>query len=339
MTRPRNRPFGPWNVFPVGLGCMNFSHGYGPAISDEEATRVIHRAFDLGVTLFDTAALYGAGLNEQLVGKAIAPFRQQIVLCTKGGMTVETDPSKPRRRIDSRPEVIRQNCDESLQRLNTDVIDLYYLHRWDKTTPLEDVIGAMSRLVEAGKVRAIGLSEVSAATLRRAHAIHPITAVQSEYSLWTRNPEIAVIKACRELGSHLVAFSPLGRGFLSGVIRSADDVAALPSGDMRLGMPRFQGDSLTHNLSLVDSFEQLARQAGCTMSQLAIAWVLRQDPTIIPIPGSRSMSHTEENMASADLAIDDEILTRAGQLISEKTVLGERYDPNATQAVDTECFI
>jgi aryl-alcohol dehydrogenase-like predicted oxidoreductase len=290
------------------------------------------------VTLFDTAALYGAGLNEQLVGKAVASFRQQIVLCTKGGMTVETDPSKPRRRIDSRPEVIRQNCDESLQRLNTDVIDLYYLHRWDKITPLEDVIGAMSRLVEAGKVRTIGLSEVSAATLRKAHAVHPITAVQSEYSLWTRNPEIAVIKTCRELGSHLVAFSPLGRGFLSGIIRSADDVTALPSGDMRLSMPRFQGDSLTHNLSLVDSFERLAKQAGCTMSQLAIAWVLQQDSTIIPIPGSRSMGHTEENIASAELTIDDEILTLAGQLISEKTVLGERYDPNATQAVDTESF-
>ncbi len=335
---PPQRPIGPWRVFPVGLGCMNFSHGYGPAIDDHAATQVIHRAFDLGVNFFDTAALYGAGLNEILVGKAVQRFRSEIVLCTKGGMSVETDPSKPQRRIDSRPEVIRQNCEESLRRLNTEVIDLYYLHRWDKTTPLEDVIGAMAQLVESGKVRAIGLSEVSANTLRKAHAVFPITAVQSEYSLWTRNPEIAVIQACQELGCRLVAFSPLGRGFLSGVVRHPQDTEKFREGDMRLAMPRFQGDNLRHNLSLINSFEALAQQAGCTMSQLAMAWVLRQDPTIIPIPGSRSRAHTEENILSASLHIDESILQEAGKLISEKTVLGNRYDANASKAVDTEDF-
>jgi aryl-alcohol dehydrogenase-like predicted oxidoreductase len=317
---------------------MNFSHGYGPAIDDQTAAQVIHRAFDLGVNFFDTAALYGAGLNELMVGKAIQQFRSEIVLCTKGGMSAETDPSKPKRRIDSRPEVIRQNCEESLRRLNIEVIDLYYLHRWDKITPLEDVIGAMARLVESGKVRAIGLSEVSAHTLRKAHAVFPITAVQSEYSLWTRNPEIAVIQACRETGCRLVAFSPLGRGFLSGVVRHPQDIEKFPEGDMRRTMPRFQGDNLRHNLSLINQFEVLARKADCTMSQLAIAWVLRQDPTIIPIPGSRSLAHTEENIFSASLHIDESILQEAGKLISEKTVLGNRYDANASKAVDTEDF-
>jgi aryl-alcohol dehydrogenase-like predicted oxidoreductase len=332
------RQLGPFTVSAIGLGCMNLSHGYGPAVPDEQSASVIARALDLGVTLFDTAMLYGNGHNELVVGRALKPYRQSITLCTKGGMAANTEPGKPPRRIDSRPDVIRANCLESLQRLDTDVIDLYYLHRWDKTTPLEDVIGAMADLVREGKVRTIGLSEVSAETLRKAHKIHPITAVQSEYSLWTRNPEIALSQACRELGVALVAFSPLGRGFLSARFQDSQSLAALHATDMRHKNPRFQGDALTQNQRLLAPMIEIARQAGCTPSQLALAWCLAQGQHVIPIPGTTSAAHLEEDVLAATIPIDVKWIAAAGELIHQDSVAGHRYDAPGQASVDTEVF-
>ena len=226
------RRIGPFEVAPIGLGCMNLSHAYGAPPPPEQAERLLLQALDLGVTHFDTAALYGFGANETLVGRVLKPHRSRIVLASKGGMAGVSFPDGVKRVIDGRPEAIRRNCEDSLQRLGTDVIDVYYLHRWDKAVPIEDSVGEMSRLVEEGKVRLLGLSEVSAATLRRAHAVHPISAVQTEYSLWTRNPEIAVLQACRELGVAFVAFSPVARGFLCG---APLDIAGFESKDIRRG--------------------------------------------------------------------------------------------------------
>ncbi len=332
------RRLGPFTVSAIGLGCMNLSHGYGPPVPDQQSASVIARALALGVTLFDTAMLYGNGHNEIVVGRALKPHRQSITLCTKGGMAANTEPGKPPRRIDSRPEVIRANCLESLQRLDTDVIDLYYLHRWDKTTPLEDVIGAMADLVREGKVKTIGLSEVSAETLRKAHQIHPITAVQSEYSLWTRNPEIALSRTCQELGVTLVAFSPLGRGFLSARFQDRQSLQALHETDMRHKNPRFQGDALSRNQQLLAPMIEIARQAGCTPSQLALAWCLAQGQHVIPIPGTTDLAHLEEDVGSATIRIDPQWISAINDLIHQDSVAGHRYDAPGQASVDTEVF-
>ncbi|MCP1660449.1 aldo/keto reductase [Neisseria perflava] len=317
-------------VYPIGLGCMNLSHAYGTPPSESDAQALLHRAIDLGYNFFDTATLYGFGTNETLVGKTLKPFRNQIFLASKCGMGGVNG----KRVIDGRPETILRQADESLQRLQTDVIDLYYLHRWDKNVPIEESVGALSRLVEQGKIRAVGLSEVSADTLSRAHAVHPITALQTEYSLWTRNPEIAVLQKTREIGAALVAFSPVARGFLGDV----RDPSALEDKDIRRPMPRFSAENYPANLQLRDRLQILADQAGCTAAQLGLAWLLAQQDNIIPIPGTTSIHHLEDNYAAASLNIAPEILQQAGELINQSSVKGARY-PTATQTeIDTEEF-
>jgi aryl-alcohol dehydrogenase-like predicted oxidoreductase len=325
----KTRRLGPFTVSAIGVGGMSLSHAYGTPPAVEAAAAVLHRALDLGYTHIDSAALYGFGANETLIGNTLRARRGEFVLASKGGM-IGVD---GKRVIDGRPEAILRHCDESLRRLQTDVIDLYYLHRWDKRIPIEDSVGALDRLVRAGKVRAIGLSEVSAATIRRAHAVHPLAAVQTEYSLWTRNPEVAVLGTCRELGIGLVPFSPLGRGFLTGQLR---DVSGLPPKDIRLAMPRFQGDHFARNLRLLDGLAALAAEQRCTMGQLVLAWLLAQGDDIVPIPGTTRVAHLEENMRATEIALDRAMLDRLDALVNPRTVSGARYN-EATQAeIDTE---
>lgn len=323
------RTLGPYTVSAIGLGCMSLSHAYGTPPAPDAAAALLRKALDLGYTHVDTAALYGFGANETLIGSTLKDRRREFVLATKGGM-VGVD---GKRVIDGRPEAIHAHCDDSLRRLQTDVIDLYYLHRWDKRIPVEDSIGALADLVRAGKVTAIGLSEVSAATIRRAHRVHPITAVQTEYSLWTRNPEVAVLDACRELGIALVAFSPLGRGFLTGQLR---DVTALPPKDIRLAMPRFQGEHFQRNLELLDGLAAAAREQGCTMGQLVLAWLLAQGPDIIPIPGTTRLDHLEENTRAPAIQLDRATIDRLDALVNPRTVSGARYNTATQTEIDTE---
>ena len=332
----QNRRLGPFTVTAIGLGCMNLSHAYGVPPSEEQGEQVLRAALDAGVTLFDTAALYGFGKNETLVGRVLKPHRHEITLCSKGGMAgVTGDDGATRRVIDGRPEAIRRNCEDSLRRLQTDVIDLYYLHRWDKKVPIEDSVGALGRLVEQGKVRTIGLSEVSAATIRKAHAVHPVTAVQTEYSLWTRNPEIAVLDACRELGIAFVAFSPVARGFLCDAVH---DVSAFDAKDIRRAMPRFEPANYARNLALLPAYKQLAQQAGCTPAQLALAWLLHRGENILPIPGTTSVAHLQEDVAGADVKLDAALLQKLDALINQQTVAGNRYSAQSRSEVDTEEF-
>jgi aryl-alcohol dehydrogenase-like predicted oxidoreductase len=318
-------------VSEIGLGCMNLSHAYGKPPPRDEGLLLLRRALDLGVTHFDTAAIYGFGRNEELVGEALGLDRKRIHLATKCGMSAVDG----KRVIDGRPEALRRNCDDSLDRLGTDHIDLYYLHRWDKTVPIEESVGAMSRLVEEGKVGAIGLSEVSAPALRKAHAEHPIAAVQTEYSLWTRNPEISIVEACAELGANVVAFSPVGRGFLAGGMR---DLSTLGEYDLRNHMPRFQEPHFSQNLKLVDALEDVAGEADVTLAQLALGWLLAQGEHIVPIPGTTSISHLDENVASSDVALTPELVKRLGELVCTETVSGKRYPEQNQSEVDTEQF-
>jgi aryl-alcohol dehydrogenase-like predicted oxidoreductase len=329
------RRIGPFDVSAIGLGCMNLSHAYGAPPSAEQGERVLLAALDAGVTLFDTAALYGFGANETLVGKVLARHRSRFTLASKGGMAGVQFEDGIKRVIDGRPEAIRKNCEDSLQRLQTDVIDLYYLHRWDKTVPIEDSVGAMAELVRAGKVRAIGLSEVSAATLRKAHAVHPIAAVQTEYSLWTRNPEIAVLEACRELGATFVAFSPVARGFLCDALH---DVGTLQPKDIRSAMPRFAPDNYAANLRLLPPYKALALEAGCTPAQLALAWLLHKAPHIVPIPGTTSVEHLHDNLGAVNVQLDASLLARLEALVNQRTVTGHRYSAQSASEVDTEEF-
>lgn len=308
---------------------MSLSHAYGTPPAPEAAAAVLNRALDLGYRHIDTAALYGFGANESLIGQTLSGRRREFVLASKGGMHGVDG----KRVIDGRPATLRQNCEDSLRRLQTDVIDLYYLHRWDKRLPVEESVGALADLVSEGKIRAIGLSEVSAATIRKAHAVHAVAAVQTEYSLWTRNPEVAILDACRELGIALVAFSPLGRGFLTGQLR---DVAALPPKDIRLAMPRFQGEHFARNLRLLDGLGAVAAEQGCTMGQLALAWLLAQGEDIVPIPGTTRLDHLEENWQGAGIRLDAATVERLNALVNPRTVSGARYN-DATQAeIDTE---
>jgi len=318
-------------ISPIGLGCMNMSHAYGQPPSEAESIRLIHAAIDLGVTHFDTAALYGFGKNESLLGKALKGKRAQLHLASKCGMTGVNGT----RVIDGRPDTIKQTIEQALLRLDTDIIDLYYLHRFDKKVPIEDSIGALADLVDAGKVATIGLSEVSAPTVKRAHQIHPIAAVQTEYSLWTRNVEIAVSKICEDLGIALVAFSPLGRGFLANAI---EDPKQFQDGDIRKNLPRFKDPYLSNNLKLLPKLNEIAQSLNAAPSQVALAWLLHQGQHIVPIPGTTSIEHLKENMLATDLSLSDEILGQLDALINQATVSGPRY-PSATQAeIDTEEF-
>ena len=332
----QQRQLGPFSVSAIGLGCMNLSHAYGPPVSTEQAERLLLSALDAGVTLFDTAALYGFGTNETLVGRVLKPHRSRLTLASKCGMQgVPQSDGKPVRVIDGRPETIRQTCEDALRRLQTDVIDLYYLHRWDKKVPIEDSVGALSDLVRQGKIQSIGLSEVSAATLRKAHAVHPIAAVQTEYSLWTRNPEIAVLEACQALGAAFVAFSPVGRGFLCG---TPIDVSTLDAKDIRRAMPRFAPEVNAANQQLLVPYNALAQQAGCSPAQLALAWLLHKAPHIIPIPGTTSVAHLMDDLGAAALTLSPETIAAVESLINHNTVSGDRYNAQANSEVDTEVF-
>jgi len=324
-----SRRIGPFAVTPIGLGCMSLSHAYGAPPDEATAAALLHRALDLGCNFLDTAALYGFGRNEALLGKVLKGRRNEYVLASKCGMTGVDG----KRVIDGRPEMILKTCDESLARLQTDTIDLYYLHRWDKSVPIEESVGALADLVRAGKIRTIGLSEVSAATIGKAHAVHPIAAVQTEYSLWTRNPEIAVLDACRALGIAFVAFSPLARAFLTGKLT---DVSTLAERDIRRHMPRFQPDTFAGNLKLLGGYAKLAREAGCTMAQLALAWLLARGPHIVPIPGTTRIEHFEENWAARNVPLDAPMLEKLDALINAATVRGARYNAATQAEIDTE---
>ena len=331
----QTRQLGPFSVSAIGLGCMNLSHAYGAPVSREQGERVLLAALDAGVTFFDTAALYGFGANETLVGEVLRTHRRKFTLASKCGMQgVEQANGTKVRVIDGRPETIRQTCEDALRRLQTDVIDLYYLHRWDKKVPIEDSVGALSDLVRAGKIQTIGLSEVSASTLRKAHAVHTITAVQTEYSLWTRNPEIAVLAACRELGVAFVPFSPVARGFLCGPL----DIAAFDPKDIRRSMPRFAPDNYAANQKLLPAYNALAQEAGCSPSQLALAWLLHKGEDLIPIPGTTSVAHLMDDLGAVNVKLSADLIARVEALINERTVVGDRYNAQANSEVDTEVF-
>lgn len=308
---------------------MSLSHGYGPPPPEADAIRLLNEALDLGYTFIDTAALYGFGANETLVGKAIGHRRSEYLLASKAGIFKNAD---GKREINGRPEALTASCNASLQRLGVDYIDLFYLHRWDKAVPIEDSMGALADLVKAGKIGHLGLSEVSAPTLLKAHAVHPVVAVQSEYSLWTRNPEIDMLAACRQIGAGFVAFSPLARQFLTGKLT---DPSQLHSSDLRRNMPRFDPQTYAANLRLLDGYRKLANQAGCTPAQLALAWLLHKSADIVPIPGTTNLEHLRENTAAVDIELSDEIIARLNSLINENTVNGPRYNANNQREVDS----
>jgi aryl-alcohol dehydrogenase-like predicted oxidoreductase len=302
----------------LGLGCMGMSEFYGTT-DEGEAIATIHRALELGIDFLDTADMYGRGANEKLVGKAVGDRRDRVVLATKFGNVRNDDGS---REVRGDAEYVRQACEASLQRLGLDHIDLYYQHRVDFRVPIEETVGAMAELVEAGKVRYLGLSEASPETIRRAHAVHPISALQSEYSLWTRDPEDGPLSACRELGIGFVAYSPLGRGFLTGQIRSPDDFA---EGDFRGYLPRFQGENFQRNLDLVACVEEIAEQQGRTPGQVALAWLLSRGDDIVPIPGTKRRRYLEENADAVDVELTDDELERLEQAFPQGAAAGERY--------------
>ncbi|WP_228374192.1 aldo/keto reductase [Demequina phytophila] len=315
----------------MGLGCMELSHAYGIPPSPDDAERMLRAALDEGVRLLDTATLYGGGRNEELVGRALKGRRDDAVVASKGGMAL-VDGVKT---IDGRPETLRAQVDASLGRLGVDRIDLYYLHRWDKAVPIGDSVGALAEAVAAGKIGAIGLSEVSVARLREALEVAPIAAVQNEYSLWSRNPELGMLEATREAGVALVAFSPVARGFLADAV---GDPGALAERDIRRTMPRFQSDHWPANAGLLPAWRALAAEAGCTPAQLALAWVLSRGDHVVAIPGTTRLEHVRENHAAATFQVAPEVLARAGELIDTSTVSGQRYNAAQSAEVDAETF-
>ena len=316
-------------VSAVGLGCMGMSQSYGPNPGDRDAMiGVLRGAVERGVTFFDTAEVYGPHVNEELVGEALAPLRDEVVIATKFGFAIEDGKSVG---LDSRPEHIAQVAEESLRRLGTDVIDLYYQHRVDPAVPIEDVAGAVGALVEAGKVRYFGLSEASAATIRRAHAVHPVSAVQSEYSLWTRDPEPSVLPACAELGIGFVPFSPLGKGFLTGTVDAGTTFA---SGDIRGTIPRFSEENRDANQALVAHVRELAAVRGATPGQVALAWLLAKHPWIVPIPGTRRIERIEENVGAAAVALSADDVADLDAVAARIGVAGDRYNPTQMAMVE-----
>lgn len=318
-------------VNPIGLGCMSLSWGYGAPPEPDEAARLLHRALDLGYDHIDTAQLYGQGANEALVGDTLHGERHRFLLASKTGIFVDGE----KRRVDCSPAALISACEDSLRRLRTDHIDLYYLHRRDFAVPIEDSIGAMAKLVAAGKIGHIGLSEMSADTLRRAAAVHPIAAIQNEYSLWTRNAELGVLGATRELGTTLVAFSPVGRGALAGGVR---DIERLAPKDLRRFMPRFDADNWPANLRLVDAFNAIAASEGVTPAQLSLAWVLSRGDHVVAIPGTASIGHLEENIARWDWRPEQATLHTLDALINQATVSGHRYGSAMRPTIDTEDY-
>lgn len=327
------RRLGDSEVAPVGLGCMNVTHAYGPPMDEDDARALLRRALDLGYTHFDTATIYGAGRSEELIGETLSERRNEFFLASKCVLSFRDGA----RVLDARPEAIKAACEASLKRLRTDVIDLYYLHRPDPNVPLEDSVGALSELVAEGKIRNIGLSEMSSDMLRRAHAVHPVAAMQSEYSLWVRNPEIALMDTCRELGTALVAFSPVGRGFLADPPVEPEN---MKPGDMRAGgfFPRFIGDNYAANLPLLEEARACAGQVGCTVAQLALAWTMAKGEHVLPIPGTTSLSHLEDNLAAGGIPLTPDMVARLDAAFDPRKPVGPRYSKGGQSSVTTETF-